>query len=477
MYWLRRRRKAGAAAAKKQARASRHAKRAHQREMRRLLLVCSVAIAEHLSDGKGKRERLTIVRAKNSWEGSTLFGYLYKQSADAIDVVYKDKFRMTSKTLHDLSALIEASGCSFVPKPGAVKGRKLKPVSFKLGACLYVLAKGDSTSAAADCASVGQSTVEAWLRQFVEVCCIVLKPVYMPDTPSPAMVQATRSEFAARRGIPNVGMACDGSHVPFRTHHTDYRNYKGWYSILVLGWVTSFYLFADADVGFPGRAGDNSVLPCSALLKKMLADIEAYLGEDGVVLGDSGASDGDEVFMNPYPNPKTPREFYFNFCHSSTRFFVEETFGRWKNRFRFLLHDHDMKHELHAQLIYCTIILHNVCTIHKDDAVAFDVGSDNEWQAFFKAYKRDACPSCTRANMAHCTHMARNRSRERKRASCPKGKPSQQRALLTDRLWDDLCSGKHDLMPASAHDASSGAHARAHTAMMHAMRERAAGGY
>ena len=153
MYWLRRRRKAGAAAAKKQARASRHAKRAHQREMRRLLLVCSVAIAEHLSDGKGKRERLTIVRAKNSWEGSTLFGYLYKQSADAIDVVYKDKFRMTSKTLHDLSALIEASGCSFVPKPGAVKGRKLKPVSFKLGACLYVLAKGDSTSAAADCAS------------------------------------------------------------------------------------------------------------------------------------------------------------------------------------------------------------------------------------------------------------------------------------------------------------------------------------
>jgi len=55
------------------------------------------------------------------------------------------------------------------------------------------------------------------------------------------------------------------------------------------------------------------------------------------VLGDSGASDGDSVFLNPYHNPSDPDKLYFNFCHSSTRFFVEQVFGIWKSRFRFLL--------------------------------------------------------------------------------------------------------------------------------------------
>jgi hypothetical protein len=147
--------------------------------------------------------------------------------------------------------------------------------------------------------------------------------------------------------------------------------------------------------------------------------------------------------MNPYPNPHTAEEYYFNFCHSSTRFFVEEVFGRWKNRFRFLLHTHDMTHKIFTQLVYTTMILHNICTMHKGNEIEFNVGSDEEWQEYFKKFARDSCPACTRANIAHCVHTRRNR--ERAKSGEFSGAPSQQRDQLKVALWQRQCDGEFDL--------------------------------
>ena len=52
------------------------------------------------------------------------------------------------------------------------------------------------------------------------------------------------------------------------------------------------------------------------------------------------------------------------------RFFVEETFGRLKNRFRFLLAATGLSHRSTTRLVYAALILHNLCTIHKDDHAA-----------------------------------------------------------------------------------------------------------
>ena len=52
-----------------------------------------------------KCERRKIVRAKDSWKGSTMYGYLYLQlTDDAKDKVYKDNFRMTPKTFDKLTS-------------------------------------------------------------------------------------------------------------------------------------------------------------------------------------------------------------------------------------------------------------------------------------------------------------------------------------------------------------------------------------
>ena len=202
-------------------------------------------------------------------------------------------------------------------------------------------------------------------------------------------------------------MATDGSHIPFRPDDAataiDYRNYKGWTSILAVAFVTSFFTFVDADVGAAGRSGDNTVLTDSWLLKEIAANREAWLGADGVIAADGGASDGSALLLNPYRSPEDADQKYFNFCHSSTRFFVEETFGRWKNRFRFLLKQSDYDHKTLTRLVYASMILRNACTIHKDDAVTFDTGSDEDWQTFFQEFASHRCPSCNceRAVRAH----------------------------------------------------------------------------
>jgi hypothetical protein len=64
-----------------------------------------------------------------------------------------------------------------------------------------------------------------------------------------------------------------------------------------------------------------------------------WLGADGVALADTAWGAGSELVMTPYTvmDGSTESQQWFYFVHSSTRFFVEETYGRWKNRFRCLI--------------------------------------------------------------------------------------------------------------------------------------------
>lgn len=237
---------------------------------------------------------------------------------------------------------------------------------FKLAACLYAMGQGGRMKPLADACSIGTSTLRRWLTDFCHAIVAAIKPQYMPARPfTPEERAAVESEFASRRGMRNVVLACDGTHCPFRPKSKavaqDYKNYKGWTSILAVAFVDSFYRFFELDVGYPGRAGDNTVLARSWLMEAMKCDRAKWLGSSGVVLGDSGASDGGDVFMNPYhaPTEDQPERKHFNFCHSSTRFYVEQIFGIWKSRFRFLLEPLRTQHKLTTLMIYASAVLHN----------------------------------------------------------------------------------------------------------------------
>jgi len=202
--------------------------------------------------------------------------------------------------------------------------------------------------------------------------------------------------------------------------------------------VDSFYRFFDVDVGFPGRAGDNTVLSKSPFMRQLSMDPATWLGEAGVVLGDCGASDGDNIFLNPYHSPRDPEKCWFNFCHSSTRFFVEQTFGIWKSKWRFLLDPSRVDHELTSDMIYASTVLHNFCIVHSPNGPELPAEmSQQAWQNFFTHYKAMSCPSCTRRNSRHCPHQAVYRNGALRQVNTRRA-PSVVREELCNRLWADM---------------------------------------
>ncbi|KAL3189882.1 hypothetical protein MRX96_020895 [Rhipicephalus microplus] len=69
-------------------------------------------------------------------------------------------------------------------------------------------------------------------------------------------------EFEAVTGFRQGVGALDGCHFPIsppKEHATDYYNYKGWYSIILLALVDHRYRFRYINVGAPGRCHDSHV--------------------------------------------------------------------------------------------------------------------------------------------------------------------------------------------------------------------------
>ena len=326
------------------------------------------------------------------------------------------------------------------------RAKDIAPLEFKICACMYALMQGGPLKPKADACGLGVSTLRGWLDSFADAVISEIKPKHMPCTPiTPEARQAIRGNFASRRGLSKCELACDGTHLAFKPKNaivaSDYRNFKGWTSILCVAFVDSFYRFFDVDVGYPGKAGDNTVLRNNWFMLEISKDHDKWLGTDGVILGDSGASDADGVFLNPYHAPVEPEKLWFNFCHSSTRFFVEQTFGIWKSRFRFLLDPLRVRHKLHVKLVYTSAILHNMLIVlGQDNGQVLTEDANVSWSQFFALHEKDRCPQCAREGKKHCIHQTVHRNGGAQ-VSQARSVPSALRDEMCNKLWRDVLCG------------------------------------
>jgi len=440
-----------------------------QRRMaKRRTIVTATMAALAVQEEKERKSARQVERANGKWRGSTLYGYLTGGSSGRDEQTYLENFRMSIGAFDKLVSHLEATPfasevapVSIVVAREAAKQRRGQtppstllcrmhtdpaPTRFKTAACLYLLGQGGPLKPSADVASVGKTTLRRWMSSFCASVNSAVRQIYMPAKPWNAdELAAVRGNFASRRGIPNVALACDGSHIPFnpkcsRKDAKEYKNYKGWNSILAVAFVDSYYRFFDVDVGAVGKSGDNTVLKHNWLMKEMAKDPDKWLGEHGVVLGDSGASDKDGIFMNPYHAPTAPEKCWFNFCHSSTRFYVEETFGRWKSKWRFLVNPVNVNHKLMTTMIYTSAVLHNYCLAcaRDDDHVNFfSCNAEGSWKKFLDKYTAHLCPSCKRRGVKHCVHQAAYRNGNAQVAAARRA-PSQVRDDLCQKLWEQV---------------------------------------
>ena len=109
--------------------------------------------------------------------GSTMWGY-YNYGDEK---TFLCNFRMTKDQLEGGHRMLAEGGHLHDSQSKHVEYRF--PGRFKFAVCMYVLAHGGGAGpyfkAAADCASLGESTVERWMGQFCRAILAIIAPTFL----------------------------------------------------------------------------------------------------------------------------------------------------------------------------------------------------------------------------------------------------------------------------------------------------------
>ncbi|XP_050311513.1 uncharacterized protein LOC126747063 [Anthonomus grandis grandis] len=215
----------------------------------------------------------------------------------------------------------------------------------RLAITLRYLATGDSYKSLHYLFKVSTAAISLIVPEVCGAINLILKnQIKLPDTPE----QWLAIEKGFRKKFPRCVGAFDGKHIVIKCPpHTgsEYYNYKGTYSIVLMALVDNDYKFIFADVGGQGRISDGGIFQNYLLWKKidtnqlnLPPDVPLPGRETStpyVFLGD-GAFALHKNVMKPFPgnHDMGTKERIFNYKLSSSRVIVENTFGVLTSVFR-----------------------------------------------------------------------------------------------------------------------------------------------
>ncbi|CAN7936967.1 unnamed protein product [Ixodes hexagonus] len=309
--------------------------------------------------------------------------------------VFKQSFRVMPATFRYLVDV-----CRPHMERQVTSMRPTIPVEKRVGAALYKLCSSAEDRTIANLFGLGRSTVNELYREFCQVIVFVVEPDWVKMVSAAKLPDHIR-EFQAALEFPQGIGALDGCHFPVsppKVNASDYHNYKGWYSIILLALVDHRYSFRYVNVGTPGRCHDAHVFRRSALAGVLEGPT---LRIPMVTMNGTGVSPVvlcDQAFpltpnmLKPYPRKDvragSPQEG-FNKALSSARRVVENAFGRVKARFRFIMKRMECDVDNARLVVRACCVLNNVCEHFND-------GVESHWlreaQSEGRAYQQ---PSCT----------------------------------------------------------------------------------
>ncbi|XP_049451175.1 uncharacterized protein LOC125900317 [Epinephelus fuscoguttatus] len=144
----------------------------------------------------------------------------------------------------------------------------------RLAICLRYLATGDSCASIASSYCVGVSTVATTVPSVATAIRESLVGEYMPF-PKKDDWRDIAKEFQQRWNFLNCVGAIDGKHVVIQalaSSGSQFYNYKGTFSIVLLAVVDARYRFRVVDVGAYGRNSDGGTFAASPFRKALQAD-------------------------------------------------------------------------------------------------------------------------------------------------------------------------------------------------------------
>lgn len=223
--------------------------------------------------------------------------------------------------------------------------RKALTPTERLAITLRYLATGDSYKSMRFGFRVAHNTISVLIPETCEAIIQAFGEDHIPSPKTPAEWKAVAKTFSTRWNFEHTLGAIDGKHIAIRRPPNSgslYYNYKGFYSIVLLGVVDGDYKFIYVDVGANGSCSDASLFIDTSLRQS----IEA--GTAGIPAAEPlpGQEEdmpyflvGDDAFplrrwlMKPYPHRgMSKEERIFNYRLSRARRIVENAFGILANR-------------------------------------------------------------------------------------------------------------------------------------------------
>lgn len=222
---------------------------------------------------------------------------------------------------------------------------------------------------------IAANTISKIIPEVCDAIINVLGPVYM-STPTTANEWINIAEgFEKSWNFPNCIGSIDGKHIAIKKPKhsgTDYYNYKGFYSIVLLGIVDADYKFIRAEVGINGRFSDGGVWNRSnfneAIENGKLDIPTTNNGFPMVFVGDD-AFPLKSNLMKPYrARGLSRKQLIFNYRLSRARRVVVNAFGILAARFRVLSNVMLLDPKNVKKVVLSCCIMHNILRTHSTTA-------------------------------------------------------------------------------------------------------------
>ncbi|XP_050058028.1 uncharacterized protein LOC126550459 [Aphis gossypii] len=203
----------------------------------------------------------TIFESRRRYNGNDLLNDLRLEHPG-----FKNFIRMSTT---DFESLLEVIG----PKIGkdTTHLRETIPINVRLAVTLRFLATGDSYTSLMYLFKISKQLISNIVPEICEAIVDALK-LYVQMPNSSIEWELIANDFNELWNFPQCVGAIDGKHIvmqaPFNSG-TEYFNYKGTFSVVLLAAVDAHYCFIYASVGCQGRISDGGVFNNSILAKKM----------------------------------------------------------------------------------------------------------------------------------------------------------------------------------------------------------------
>ena len=269
--------------------------------------------------------------------------------------------------------------------------RKALSPGLKLSITLRYLASGDSYHSLMYGFRVPHNTISLMIK---DVCEAIIEEYADEVIEAPTTEQEwrrTTDKFSRRWQFHHCLGALDGKHIAIqcpRKAGSEFYNYKGFHSIILMALVDGDYKFSWVDVGSNGSAGDAQVFNKSELKECIEEDTVGVPAPEPLPHDDRDMPFfivGDDVFamrtwlMKPFSKyDLTLAERVFNYRLSRARRIVENAFGILAHRFRCLLTTLRQRPRTVASIVLACICLHNLMRMRYPAQQNADVDQEDQ---------------------------------------------------------------------------------------------------